>query len=708
MLFALTTLLSAFLLFQIQPLIARVILPAFGGTPMVWTACMLFFQALLTGGYGYGHLVATKLAPKQQARVHTLSILLSVGLLGLATLRWGNPLIPQLGDQNQASTAPLSHIVRLLAMAVGIPYLVLSTTGPLIQSWSRLSDPSRSPYRLYALSNIGSLAGLLLYPTVIELAFGLHTQAWLFAGLYLAFALAVIACGRGVSRVSDAAVEVVGSASARVGASPSWTRYLTWTALAAIASALLLSTTNQLCQDVAAIPLLWVVPLSLYLLSFILAFAEPRWRHGYYQRWLWMPVFMIASGVALHFLGELRTRVGVQIPAWSTLLFSGCMVCHGELQRSRPEPRYLTGFWFAVSVGGALGGLFVSVLAPQVFRGYFEIHASIAACALAVVLTLALGREEEPASDLRPARASRRALQLVSLFVGSAWAVALIFGLLRHAKDANAGVVSVSRSFFGVLRVTEDDVDDPKLHRRLLTHGRIIHGMQFLSSEGSHTPCTYYEPESGVGRAIRLHPRRALGLSLGMCGLGTGTIAAYTRPEDTLRFYEIDPDVVALSRGPAPLFRYLADARGKVDVVMGDARVSLARELAQHGSNGFDVLAVDAFSGDAIPVHLLTREAVQLYLQHLKPDGVLALHISNRHLALFPVVRAIADSLSLKWVLVDTDYDDDPTAWSSTWVLVGRDAAALAPYQPSADPGPGPVVAPFTDEFSNIMKLLKL
>jgi hypothetical protein len=748
--FALTTLLSAFLLFQIQPLIARVILPSFGGTPAVWTTCMLFFQSLLVGGYGYGHVVATRFVPKKQATVHAVFVLLSLAVLSSSALRWGSPLVPPPSWRPDASNAPIFEIVKLLFITVGVPYLVLSTTGPLVQSWARMSEPTRSPYRLYALSNIGSLAGLLLYPTVVEPLFGLRHQAWLFSALYLSFALSVIGCGRIASRVAPTAHHAL----AADGPPPRAVHYLAWAGLASVASALLLSITNQLCQDVAAIPLLWVVPLSLYLISFILAFDRPAW----YPRWLWMPLYAAAAALAIYFLPRTTSRIGAQIPTWSALLLAGCMVCHGELARSRPQPRYLTGFWFAVAVGGAIGGLFVSVIAPKTMTGYFEVHAAIAAGAVALCLALWLDKK----SPLHVGHPLMTGLAFAILFGNTAWLIvtklaparetlvyilagvaavvvslvlyfrrqhplggddpfwfrlalpvalaALCISLGGHIRRANKGSLFVSRSFFGVLRVTEDDPDDPKIHRRLLTHGRIVHGFQLLTPEGPHTPCTYYEPNSGVGRAIRLHPRRAQGpLSIGMCGLGTGTIASYTKPGDTLRFYEIDPNVVALSRGEHPWFRYLADAYGKVDVVLGDARVSLQKELEEHGGNGFDVLAIDAFSGDAIPVHLLTREAVELYMKHLKPDGVLAIHISNRHIKLFPVVKAIADSLHLKWTLVDTSYaDEDVIPWDSSWVIVGRDEATLAPFGKSDTPDDATTVRPFTDEFSNIMKLLKL
>jgi hypothetical protein len=684
--------------------------------------------------------------------VHTVLVTAALAVLGVAALRWGSPLVPPSSFRPDASHAPILEIVKLLFITVGVPYLVLSTTGPLVQSWARRSDPTRSPYRLYALSNVGSLAGLLLYPTVIEPVFGLRGQAWFFAALFLSFGLSVIGCGRLVSGAASAVTDTPSSAD---GPEPRAISYVAWAGLASVASAMLLSITNQLCQDVAAIPLLWVVPLSLYLISFILAFDRPAW----YPRWLWMPLYAGAAGAAIYFLPRTTMHLGLQIPAWSILLLSGCMVCHGELARSRPAPRYLTGFWFSVSVGGAIGGLFVSVLAPKLMTGYFEVHCAIAACGVALALALWFDKKSvlHKGSPLASALGigaiifnvawllARRPLapheKLVYIGAGIAtvlvatllwlvprgkslsgddpfWAriglpvalAALMVALGAHVKRANQGALFVSRSFFGVLRVTEDDPEDPAHHRRLLTHGRIVHGFQLLTKEGPHTPCTYYEPQSGIGRAIRLHPRRATGpLHLGMCGLGTGTVASYTKPGDTLRFYEIDPNVLALSSGDNPWFRYLKDAYGKVDVVLGDARVSLQKELDDKGGNQFDVLAVDAFSGDAIPVHLLTVESVSLYMKHLAPDGVLALHISNRHIQLLPVVKAIADTLGLKWMLVDTSYpDEEIIPWDSSWVIVARDEATLKPFGKPDDPGVVLSMRPFTDEYSNVMKILRM
>jgi hypothetical protein len=693
--FSAATLLSAFLLFQIQPLIARVILPSFGGTPAVWTTCMLFFQVLLCAGYGYGHLVVGRLSPRRQALVHGAVLMGSLAIIALGWIRWGAPMLP---PRAQAASAdhPQRAILQLLLLTVGAPYLVLATTGPLVQAWRARLPEGGSPYRLYALSNAGSLSGLIAYPLLVEPLLGLRAQTLTFVALYAVFVAATLLCAGAQARLASLGPQP-DARQKEVPPSPGPRAYLAWLSLAAIASTLLLSVTNQLCQDVAAIPLLWVLPLALYLMSFILAFDRPRW----YPRGVWMGLYALGAAAACWLLPRPEAKIVWQIVGWSLLLLSGCMICHGELQRARPHPRYLTGYYLALAVGGALGGLLVSVIAPAVFRGYFEVHLAIAAVAVAAV-TLLFRDKKSAAWHWRFGAIVRVALPIAVLL--------LLWPLGRHvARSFTADTIQVERSFFGVLRVTRSYPHDPRRARRMLMHGRIIHGLELESDR--HRPTAYYEEHSGIGRALRLHPRRPLGLKVGMCGLGVGTVAAYARPGDTFRFYEIDPDVVRLSRGEPPTFGFLAAAGGDVQVAVGDARVTLDEELRSRGPQRFDVLGIDAFSGDAIPVHLLTKEAVALYLQHLRPpDGVLALHISNRHVELFPVVRALAQELGLAYLVVDTTYDEqanDALDWESTWVLLARSKDALLPYGPPDDEPSDQVVRPFTDDYSNLVQLLK-
>jgi hypothetical protein len=751
---ALATLTSAFLLFQVQPLVARAILPSFGGTPAVWTTCMLFFQTLLVAGYGYAHVLSQRPA-RTQARIHAAVLVLSVVVLAAYALTFGAPLLPARSAVEGAGTAsPIWTILRTLAIAVGVPYVVLSTTGPLVQAWLSRISPTASPYRLYALSNAGSLVGLLGYPLVVEPALALGNQALAWSGLYLAFVAVTLITAAKVMK-SDASI---GVASVRddeaKAARPAATAYVKWAFFAFMSSTLLLATTNQLCQDIAAIPLLWVVPLSLYLVSFILAFDRPRW----YARAVWMPLYAVSVIAATRIVPKFRAPLEWQVAAWALLLLSGCMVSHGELARAKPATRHLTGFYLAIAIGGALGGLFVGVLAPTVFRDYFEVHVAIAGLSLVIVWALAGDRS----SPLHTGGPVNTVIAIAALLGTSTWVVrqrfipeslaratyvvsAVLAGLIflatfrrprghRFAADdrlwaraavpvvlAGLGLLlhqtrqvtlehprQISRSFFGVLRVFDQFDDDPPNRRRVLTHGRIIHGLQLLSNDLRRTPTSYYEVDSGLGRAIRLHPRRATGLRIGVCGLGTGTIAAYAEPHDRLRYYEIDPDVIALSRGPQAQFTFLRDAPAPIDIVLGDARISLADELKRGERQRFDVFAVDAFSGDAIPVHLLTKEAVALYLDHLADDGVLALHVSNRHMKLVPVVKAIARALGLAWLVIDTGYEKTPRMyeWESTWVLIARAPSTLRPFGPPENDDDNEIVPPWTDEYSNIVRAL--
>jgi hypothetical protein len=741
---ALATVTSAFLLFQVQPLIARAILPSFGGTPAVWTTCMLFFQTLLVAGYAYAHLLSGRRAAAQ-VRIHALVLLGSVATLAVYALWWGAPLLPV---RLSPSGSPIWTILRVLAVSVGIPYVVLSTTGPLLQTWLARLRPDASPYRLYALSNAGSLLGLLGYPFVVEPMLALRQQAFAWSALYLVFVATALVTGVRAARLGDAPVA---PATDEPAAPPRPLDHVKWAFFAFVSSTLLLATTNELCQDIASIPLLWVVPLSLYLLSFILAFDRPRW----YVRAVWMPLYAVGVIIAMRMVPAYGLHLPWQIAGRALLVFAGCMICHGELARSKPAARHLTGFYLAIAVGGALGGLLVGVLAPTLFHDYFEVHVAVAGSAMVIAWVLVADRQ----SPLHRGGAVLTAVSLAALFGTVAWLIGLRldharvvylgaamlagvamllvwtrprgrrFSLDDHAWSRVAlpvvlcGVAvllqqtrqvklihprQLTRSFFGVLRVYDQFEDDPPNYRRSLTHGRIVHGLQLLAPDRRRIPTTYYEVDSGIGRAIKSHPRRATGLRVGVCGLGTGTLAAYAQQHDYFRYYEIDPDVVALSRGPSSQFTFLSDAPAAVDVVLGDARISLSDELRRGERQRFDVLAVDAFSGDAIPVHLLTREAIALYFEHLADGGVLALHISNRHLRLLPVVKAIARSLSLATLVIQTSWEEPPRSyeWDSDWVLLARTPAELKPFGPPENDDQSDVVAPWTDEYSNIVRAL--
>jgi len=664
--YAATIFLSSFLLFLVQPLIARLILPWFGGSAAVWTTCMLFFQMLLLAGYAYAHGVARR---RYEPLIHTVLL-----VAALATL----PIMPADTWKPTGDAEPISRILLLLGATVGLPYFLLSSTSPLVQAWFARARPGANPYRLFALSNLASLLALLGYPLVVEPFLSAREQvgvwSWLFGGFAVLCAVLAWRTPRAAS-VAQSAVAAAPLTARDFG----W-----WLALSATGSVMLLAVTNHLTQNVASVPLLWLVPLTLYLATFIIAFEGSSW---YQPRYLW-PLLLVAL-IAMAWLlvdTEYHYQLALQLGVFLAGLFIGCLFCHGELYRTRPAPAQLTAFYLTVSAGGALGGLFVAVVAPLIFTGYFELGAGLAALAvLAALRFISVGRVAYMAS------------LLVVLGVGAC----ATYDGFRHQRD----VIVAKRSFYGVLRVKEYGTPGDESHLRRLVHGTIMHGEQYLSESRRRTPTTYYTESSGIAAAIRAkqdHPER-----VGVIGLGTGTIAAYGRPDDVYRFYDIDANVIRIARDE---FTFLADSRAQVEIALGDARLNLEREPPER----FDVLAVDAFSSDAIPVHLITREALQTYLRHMKPDGIVAFHVSNRFLDLIPVVARLSKELALHAVLIADDPDDeDDTAFKSRsdWVLVSRDAAALkAPAITEAGAMPAedrPSWRTWTDDYSNLIQILK-
>ncbi len=674
MLHAFTIFLSAFLLFQVQPIIAKMILPWFGGGAAVWTTCMLFFQLLLVGGYLYAHWTTRRLGARTQAIVHCALLALAAAAL---------PIVPDAGWKPAGDGDPGAHILGLLTVTVGLPYFVLATTGPLAQVWYSRAHRGALPYRLYALSNAGSMLALLTYPVAVEPWLPTRAQALGWSGAFIVFALA---CAVLAWRSRGASWEVAAGAAA-ADAPPAAGRYLLWGALAATASVLLLAFTSQLSQNVAPIPFIWVLPLALYLLSFILAFDGSGW----YRRGIYLPLTAVGlAGVTALLHADFRhAELWVMLPAYAATLFAACMVCHGELVRLKPAPRYLTGFYLAISIGGALGGVFVGLVAPRVFLDLYELPVGLVMMAAMAALVLALDAHTI-AGALRGAVVAGAGALAVAL-AGTLWWI-----YDGYARDTTVRV----RNFYAAMRVRDSGFGAEQ--ERVLTHGSITHGKQFTVPERRKWVTTYYGETSGVGRAIL-----AAGLDgpvrVGVIGLGAGTLAGYGRAGDSFRLYEINPQVIELARAQ---FTYVADTRARVEMSLGDARLSLEREPPQ----GFDVLAMDAFSSDAIPVHLLTAEALETYFRHLKPGGVLAVHISNRYLDLKPVLRAAAARFGRHARLVDEDSDDARGVYGSTWVLIADDpgvferpplAGAAAPLESDRR------VRLWTDDYSDLWRILK-
>jgi SAM-dependent methyltransferase len=674
--------LGAFLLFQVQPIIAKAILPWFGGAPSVWTTCMLFFQTLLLAGYAFAHGSAVALKPRVQGLLHLA--LLAAALFTL-------PLAPDPSGAPTGGASPLPAILALLARSVAATYFLLAASSPLLQAWS-VAGGDRAPYRLYALSNAGSLLALLSYPVAIEPWMTTLQQERLWS---LGFGVFVLLCGGAVFQLWRATPPGAAGPAAAPGpeeASPSIGRRLLWLALPACASTLLLAVTNQMCQEVAVVPFLWLIPLTLYLLSFILPFESDRW----YSRSWGVPVLVLALIVMTSATG-LGPRVGILygVPVYSVGLFICCLFCHGELAQRRPAPRHLTMYYLLISLGGALGGVFVSLLAPLLFRGFDELYVGLLVCgALAAGIAL-----RDPANII----AGRRFFNPMHLWLEAiVGLIGLAFGL-RLLQRARPGLQEL-RNFYGILRVADLPSPDGKGTIRFLTHGGTRHGQQFMDPERRKIPTTYFAHSCGIGLLLdelaAEPPRR-----MGIIGLGAGILAAYGRPGDRIRFYELNPQVIEVARRD---FTFLQDSSATIEIVPGDARLSLERET---GDPPYDVFIVDAFSSDAIPVHLLTKQAFQLYARRLKPAGVLALHVSTRHLDLGPLVAALAESIGKAAWEIHTPEDAAKGILDARWIFVTSDRELLQrPRLRSAghDPADGaPPPRLWTDDYSNLLQVLK-
>jgi hypothetical protein len=709
--------LSAFLLFIVEPLAGKVLLPWFGGTSAVWSTVMLFFQVLLMGGYAYAAWLSKR--TRSRGRLHLVLLGLSLALLVGLGLAWRSPLTPSAALKPTGAIPPVLKIFLLLALSVGLPFFLLASNSSLVQAWFNRAFPDRSPYRLYALSNLSSLVALVSYPFLVEPNLSLPAQGWTWSAGYLLFAgLAGFATLRAMRMQQT---DVIGSSEKNPNHQgikaqrslsgnlrifvASWLntsipgrRLAAWIALSACPSILFLATTSYLTQQVAVIPFLWVLPLAIYLLTFVLAFSGGRWYNQQVFIYILIPAvllydFAMANG--------LLVGVPAQVAIFSLVLFVGCMVCHGELYNRRPQPEHMPAFYLTVSIGGALGGLLVAFAAPLLFQGFWELPLGML---LFSILFLIVGRGAKGAG-LQGEILSRLSLALlaVSVLITGVRAVSFIGSDL-------SGSIRSQRNFYGVVRLRQVGAPGDPTYSYQLIHGNTVHGAQFLGPGERDIPTVYYGPQGGVGLALLNHPRQASGLRVGALGLGIGTVAAYGQPGDVYRFYEINPLVISLARGQGGYFSYLKDSQAQVEIVPGDARLSLEGELAAGHPQGYDVLILDVFTNDSIPVHLLDEQAFALYLQFLRPDGVLAVHISNGYLDLVPVVWGLADHFSLERVVIENPGDGHYTT-ASTWVLLSRDPAVLAvpaiASRAKLMTGYSTSVRLWTDEYSNLFQILK-
>jgi hypothetical protein len=741
----------------VEFILAKVLLPWFGGTTGVWATTMLCFQLALLAGYAYAHGIQRS---SRQAWIH-LAIVMVIGVYCIIRTVYGG-VLPGAAMKPAPDAAPIPHIAWLFAVSIGLPFTLLASTAPLLQAWY-VRIHTRDPYQLYAISNAGSLLALITYPTIVERWLPLRAQARIWTLLLFAYLIFVAACAW---RAHARKVAPIARTHANIAPSTRWL----WLALSACPAALFLAVTNYLTQDVAPIPLLWALPLALYLLSFIVVFSEPR----AYQRGVWHVLFAMFTflAVAALYTGT-ELAVGKQLAIFSVWLFTACMICHGELVRTLPEETGLTTFYLTIATGGALGGVFVALVAPLLLSGPWELHLAMVATAL--VACTALWRDQTswlyrgqlwllPACVagvlLTPRVLKHFEVDLPAWMLAPYWPIAALVLLVlaawiffhtlgvpsRHIRYLNESLLGAallamsvfltwhvrtleqqavfrSRNFYGALTVNDQELN-PNLRYFELVHGRITHGNQ-LATKGSirYTPTTYYNEASGAGLILRFHPQHKKGpMRVGAVGLGTGTLAAYAGLGDVFRFYEINRTVIGLAQGrPEPWFDYVPHARSlgaQVDIVPGDARLSLERELREGRPGRYDVLIVDAFNGDSIPIHLLTVEAMQIYLRHLRDeDSVIALHISNRNVDLRTVAAGLADRLQLHAIWIRSD-DTENLNLQSDWVLLARSNvfmrvpevrhagyALLNKYNTFAPPPSPPV---WTDDFSNVWQVLEL
>ncbi len=683
LLYAAAIFLSSSLLFLVEPMAGKRVLPLLGGSAAVWITCLVFFQTALLLGYLCAHGIATRISPRMQAMVYGLLLIVSLAQVAL-----------NLSPHPHASTArPIFSVLSILSGLIGLPFLVLSATNPLLQAWyargkgtrdgeGGVIEAARPPYRLFALSNFGSLLGLVIYPAFVEPYFSLHAQtlAWSIGFLVFALVCGAISLSRSDLATQATPVPAAVPVTEAQDKPPAQGERTMWLLMAACGALLLSAVTSHLSQNIAAIPLLWIAPLTIYLLTFVIAFNGKLYWRGLMAR-----LVPIALGSVGYLIADpdYDVPIKISVPLYCITLFIACLFCHGELYRRRPAPRYTTQYYLLIAAGGALGSMFVGVLAPFVFRGSYEM-------AWALVYTAALA-----AAVMWKEHWGWR-------FFWSAVTVAMLVVVVQQVRKYSEDAIVQTRSFYGTLRVLQQITTEGEMYRTLV-HGTIQHGTQYFGSDDDRTsPTTYYVHDSGIGMALDFccgeRPRRAA-----FIGLGAGTLASYGKPGDVFRFYEIDPEVEVIAKN---VFTYLRESKAKIEIVEGDARLSMEAEPSQQ----YDVIAVDAFSGDAIPVHLLTAEAIRLYERHLRPGGILAFHISNNYLDLAPVVEAQAEHAGIPAMMVSSPDDQYTGAYAADWVLLSNDPEFFS--QPKVSEAAAPIerrpeLRFWTDDYSSLWPVLK-
>jgi len=699
--FAFIIFLSAFLLFQIQPIISKFILPWFGGAASVWIVCMLFFQFILFLGYLYSHLL-TLIKGRLQIILYIALLILSVSLI------FSYSILPKETMKPSADRSEIYQIILILLLTIGIPYFTLSTTSPLLQYWFAKTQKDKEPYLLYSFSNMGSMLGLLSYPFLIEPLLSLRIQAKVWSAIFYLFAFISIIFLWKISEMKLAEISLplnpkkkkTSSASKKIEEIKpmNFFKKICWFLLPMNSSMMLLAFTNKLCIDIPSLPLLWVLPLSIYLLSYIITFSG--WSFSYHRAVFFSVIALGCAGIFYDLRYPCTFSFPKQLLIYSLTLYFACTASHGELYRLRPKTDKLTGYYLVISGGSAIGAILVAIIAPLLLPDYFEVNISLA---VILILLVALFY-----NDLRD-----RIVHLKDyIYIASSALIAIIVSsfLFYHIYFVLKYPLEIKRNFYGVIRIFEMDREDPYIRKFHLMHGFTDHGAQFTHPSRKEEPLLYYSKESGIGLAFRGYPRSSP-MQVAVVGLGIGTIALYSQKGDHFRFYEINPLVVDLAKDT----RYfscleIAKNRGaKIDIVLGDARLSMEKEVSSGIKNKYDILVLDAFSSDAIPLHLLTKEAFSIYFTLLKKDGILAIHISNRNIDLSPVILSMAEYYLYHPFFLINYQKPEKGIYFARWILLTNNASFVKNYYTGNIPVPQEkrLKNLWTDDFSNIWKLIK-
>ena len=641
--YTITIFISAFLAFQVQPLISKYILPWFGGSSSVWLICLLFFQIVLLLAYAYAYFIVRFFNLLWQKIIH--SVFLISGLLVL-------PIIPSEALKPISGQEPTTQIILLLTLTVGLPFFLVASTSPLLQDWFSKSAPKKSPYPLYAISNFGSLLALISFPFFFEPIFARKEYAQSWSALFVLFVLVSLYVVFTVTHK-----KTIKEKLKITPPKPTAKTWFYWIALPFLASAMLLGITTQLCLNVAAVPFLWILPLSIYLITFILSFSS----FVLYKRKVFIPLLVIITLFLPAFISSITNNFNIipQIILFSIILFDVCLIAHSELYKLRPAPQHLTSFYLALSIGGALGGIFVGLIAPLIFTLYWEVYLILFLTCLILFL---LYKNNNEFSSIRK---KYSAIMYYSLIIFS---FIFLLSLYNHYNEYAENSITSERNFYGILNVRLQESTEENGYKKTLSHGTITHGYQFISPEKQGIPTSYYGNDSGVGLAFEILGKEE-NIRVGAIGLGAGTISAYGKKGDYFKYYEINPAVIELANNE---FSYIKNSLADHEIALGDARLTLDSEKSQN----FDLLILDAFSSDAIPTHLLTTEAMEIYKKNIKENGVIAFHISNRYLNLLPVVNSLATLYDFESILIASK-GNEKTTFSATWVLVTNNKEIL-------------------------------